>query len=64
MMEHDVPSNLFLQSALLPPPQHRRLRTGASLSFAASGKSWKGYFGSVEKVPGPGGRSKVLICRK
>jgi len=63
MMEHDVPSNL------LP-----RVLFCLRLTIAGSGRAvaflrrereiLEGYFGSVEKVAGPGGRSKVLICRK
>ncbi len=63
MMEHDVPSN-FLPRALF----YVRLTIAGSGRVVAFLRRERevlgGYFGSVEKVPGPGGRSKVLICRK
>jgi hypothetical protein len=62
-MEHYVPSNLLPRALFY-------LR----LTIAGSGRAvaflrrecevLERYFRSVVKVPGPGGRSKVLICCK
>jgi demethylmenaquinone methyltransferase/2-methoxy-6-polyprenyl-1,4-benzoquinol methylase len=63
MMEHDVPSN-FLPRTLF----YVRLTiagSGRAVAFLRREREvLGGYFGRVEKVSGPGGRSKVLICRK
>jgi ubiquinone/menaquinone biosynthesis C-methylase UbiE len=63
MMEHDVPPNPFV-----------RVLFYLRLAFIGAGRAGtflrneravlKGYFGSVEKVMAPAGRSKVMICRK
>ena len=63
MMEHDVPANPFV-----------RVLFYLRLAFVGSGRAvtflrherevLERYFGSVEKVEAPAGRSKVMICRK
>jgi ubiquinone/menaquinone biosynthesis C-methylase UbiE len=63
MMEHDIPSNLFLRSLF-----YLRLTvagTGRAVAFLRREREvLERCFGSVEKALPPGGRSKVLICRK
>jgi ubiquinone/menaquinone biosynthesis C-methylase UbiE len=63
MMEHDVPRNAFVRALF-----YLRLAfmgTGRAIDFLRHEQEvLKGYFGSVEKVVPPTGRSKVMICRK
>jgi demethylmenaquinone methyltransferase/2-methoxy-6-polyprenyl-1,4-benzoquinol methylase len=63
MMEHDVPSNLFLRVLF-----YLRLTVagaGRAVAFLRREREvLEGYFGSVEKALSPAGRSKILICRK
>jgi ubiquinone/menaquinone biosynthesis C-methylase UbiE len=63
MMEHDVPSNAFVRALF-----YLRLASmGAARAITVlrhEREVLERYFGSVEKVVPPGGRSKVMICRK
>ena len=63
MMEHDVPSNLFLRALF-----YVRLTVagaGRAVAFLRREREvLEGYFGSVEKALSPAGRSKILICWK
>jgi ubiquinone/menaquinone biosynthesis C-methylase UbiE len=63
MMEHDVPSNAFVRALF-----YLRLTfigAGRAITFLRHEQQvLMRYFGSVEKVVPPGGRSKVMICRK
>jgi len=63
MMEHDVPANPFVRALF-----YLRLvfmGTGRAITFLRHEKEvLERYFGSVEKVAAPTGRSKVMICRK
>ena len=63
MMEHDVPSNLFLRALF-----YLRLAAagaGRAVAFLRREREvLEGRFGSVEKALSPAGRSKILICRK
>lgn len=63
MMEHDVPSNpavralFYLRLAVIG--------SGRAVTFLRSEREvLEQYFESVEKVVAPGGRSKVMVCRK
>jgi demethylmenaquinone methyltransferase/2-methoxy-6-polyprenyl-1,4-benzoquinol methylase len=62
MMEHDVPSNAFVRALF-----YLRLAfmgAGRAITFLRHEREvLEGYFGSVEKVVPPAGRSKVMICR-
>lgn len=63
MMEHDVPSNLFLRALF-----YLRLTVagaGRAVAFLRREREvLEGHFGSVEKALTPAGRSEILICRK
>jgi ubiquinone/menaquinone biosynthesis C-methylase UbiE len=63
MMEHDVPANAFVRALF-----YLRLAfmgAGRAITFLRHEREvLEGYFGSVEKVVPPAGRSKVMICRK
>ena len=63
MMEHDVPSNPIVRALF-----YLRLAfigAGRAIAFLRHEQEvLERYFGSVEKVVPPGGRSKVMICRK
>lgn len=63
MMEHDVPVNLFVRALF-----YLRLASmgaGRAISILRHEQELLGrYFGCVEKVVVPAGRSKILICRK
>jgi demethylmenaquinone methyltransferase/2-methoxy-6-polyprenyl-1,4-benzoquinol methylase len=63
MMEHDVPANPFVRALF-----YLRLTlvgTGQAIAFLRHEKELlEQYFGKVEKVAAPAGRSKVMICRK
>ncbi len=63
MMEHDVPSNAFVRALF-----YLRLAfmgAGRAITFFRQEQEvLERYFGSVRKVLLPGGRSKVMICRK
>jgi len=63
MMEHDVPSNAFVRALF-----YLRLAfmgAGRAITFLRHEQEVLArYFGSVEKVVSPGGRSKVMICQK
>jgi ubiquinone/menaquinone biosynthesis C-methylase UbiE len=63
MMEHDVPRNAFLRALF-----YLRLSfvgSGHAIAFLRSEQDILArFFRNVEKVVPPGGRSKVLICRK
>jgi len=63
MMEHDVPRNALVRALF-----YLRLASmGAvrAIAFLRHEQEFlERYFGSVEKVAPPGGRSKVMICRK
>ncbi|MGC9197770.1 MAG: methyltransferase domain-containing protein [Acidobacteriaceae bacterium] len=63
MMEHEIPLSpvtkaLFYLRLLLAGSGHAFAFLKQELSLLG------GYFASVEKVAAPGGRSKVVICRK
>jgi ubiquinone/menaquinone biosynthesis C-methylase UbiE len=61
MMEHEVPPNPFVRALF-----HLRLAfigAGRAVTFLRHEREvLEGYFGSVEKVMAPAGRSKVMIC--
>jgi len=63
MMEHDVPPNAFVRALF-----YLRLAfmgAGRAITFLRHEREvLEGYFGSVEKVVPPAGRSKVMICQK
>jgi ubiquinone/menaquinone biosynthesis C-methylase UbiE len=63
MMEHDIPSNLLLRALF-----YVRLSVagaGHAVAFLRREREiLEGYFGSVQKVLSPAGRSKILLCRK
>jgi ubiquinone/menaquinone biosynthesis C-methylase UbiE len=63
MMEHDVPLNPFVRALF-----YLRLAfmgTGRAVCILRHEQELLGrYFGRVEKVVVPAGRSKILICRK
>jgi demethylmenaquinone methyltransferase/2-methoxy-6-polyprenyl-1,4-benzoquinol methylase len=63
MMEHDVPMNLFVRALF-----YLRLASmgaGRAVSILRHEQELlRRYFGRVEKVVVPAGRSKILICRK
>jgi demethylmenaquinone methyltransferase/2-methoxy-6-polyprenyl-1,4-benzoquinol methylase len=63
MMEHDVPPNPFVRALF-----YLRLAfigAGRAITFLRHEREvLEGYFGSVDKVLAPAGRSKVLICQK
>jgi ubiquinone/menaquinone biosynthesis C-methylase UbiE len=63
MMEHDVPSNAIVRALF-----YLRLTfigAGRAITFLRHEQEvLKKHFGSVEKVMPPGGRSKVMVCRK
>ncbi len=63
MMEHDVPSNLFVR--MLFYLRLACIGSGRAMSFLRCEREvLEGCFGSVEKVVEPAGRSKILICRR
>ena len=63
MMEHDVPQNPFVRALF-----YLRLAfigSGRAITFLRHERELlEKYFGSVEKILAPAGRSKVMICRK
>lgn len=63
MMEHDVPANRFVRALF-----YLRLAfigAGRAIAFLRHEReALETYFGSVEKVAAPAGRSKIMICRK
>jgi ubiquinone/menaquinone biosynthesis C-methylase UbiE len=63
MMEHDVPRNAIVRALF-----YLRLTfigAGRAITFLRHEQEvLKRHFGSVEKVVPPGGRSKVMVCRK
>jgi ubiquinone/menaquinone biosynthesis C-methylase UbiE len=63
MMEHDIPPNPFVRALF-----YLRLSfigSGGAIAFLRREREvLEAYFGSVEKVAAPTGRSKVMICRK
>ena len=63
MMEHDVPLNAFVRALF-----YLRLAfigAGRAVTFLRHEREvLEGYFGSVENVVAPAGRSKIMICRK
>ena len=63
MMEHDVPSNPFVRTLF-----YFRLAFiggGLAMTFLRHEQEvLEDYFGRVEKVVAPAGRSKILICQK
>ncbi len=63
MMEHDVPQNPFVRALF-----YLRLAfigAGRAITFLRQEREiLEKYFGSVEKILAPAGRSKVMICRK
>ena len=63
MMEHDVPANPFVR--VLFYLRLAFVSAGRAVTFLRHEREvLEGYFGSVEKVVAPAGRSKVMICRK
>jgi len=63
MMEHDVPPKLFLR--VLFYLRLAIIGAGRAVTFLRHEQEvLESYFGSVEKVMAPAGRSKVMICRK
>jgi demethylmenaquinone methyltransferase/2-methoxy-6-polyprenyl-1,4-benzoquinol methylase len=63
MMEHDIPSNPFVK--VLFYFRLTVIGAGRAITFLHHEQEvLEGYFGSVEKVVSPGGRSKIMICRK
>jgi ubiquinone/menaquinone biosynthesis C-methylase UbiE len=63
MMEHDIPPNPFVRALF-----YLRLAfigSGRAITFLRHERELlEKYFGSVEKILAPAGRSKVMICRK
>ena len=63
MMEHDVPTNAIVRALF-----YLRLTfigSGRAITFLRHEQEvLERHFGSVEKVVPPGGRSKVMVCRK
>jgi demethylmenaquinone methyltransferase/2-methoxy-6-polyprenyl-1,4-benzoquinol methylase len=63
MMEHDVPSNLFVRALF-----YFRLTiigAGRAITFLRHEREvLERYFARVENVTAPAGRSKVLLCRR
>jgi ubiquinone/menaquinone biosynthesis C-methylase UbiE len=63
MMEHDVPQNHLVRALF-----YLRLAfigAGRAITFLRHEReTLEKYFGSVEKVLAPAGRSKVMVCRK
>jgi demethylphylloquinol methyltransferase len=63
MMEHDVPANRFIRALF-----YLRLTfigAGSAIAFLRHEQEvLETYFGTVEKVVAPAGRSKVMVCRK
>jgi ubiquinone/menaquinone biosynthesis C-methylase UbiE len=63
MMEHDVPLNPFIRALFYL--RLASMGTGRAVSILRHEQEFLGrYFGRVEKVLVPAGRSKVLICWK
>lgn len=63
MMEHDVPSNLFVK--ILFYFRLAFIGSGRAVTFLRhEQKTLEGYFESVEKIVSPAGRSKIMVCRK
>jgi demethylmenaquinone methyltransferase/2-methoxy-6-polyprenyl-1,4-benzoquinol methylase len=63
MMEHDVPANPFVK--VLFYFRLAFVSTGQAITFLRREREvLEAYFGSVEKVVAPAGRSKVMIFRK
>jgi ubiquinone/menaquinone biosynthesis C-methylase UbiE len=63
MMEHDVPSHPCVRALFCL--RLALMGAGRTVTFLRHEREvLEGYFGSVEKVVAPAGRSKVMICRK
>jgi demethylmenaquinone methyltransferase/2-methoxy-6-polyprenyl-1,4-benzoquinol methylase len=63
MMEHDVPKNRFVK--ILFYFRLTFIGAGRAIAFLRHEQEvLEVYFGRVEKVVSPGGRSKIMICRK
>jgi demethylmenaquinone methyltransferase/2-methoxy-6-polyprenyl-1,4-benzoquinol methylase len=63
MMEHDVPSNPLVK--ILFYFRLTFIGSGRAIIFLRhEQKVLEGYFGNVEKVVSPAGRSKIMVCRK
>jgi ubiquinone/menaquinone biosynthesis C-methylase UbiE len=63
MMEHDVPPNAFVGALFCL--RLAFIGAGRAITFLRREREvLERYFGSVEKMVPPTGRSKVMICRK
>jgi ubiquinone/menaquinone biosynthesis C-methylase UbiE len=63
MMEHDVPRNAFVRALFYL--RLASMGSGQAVAFLRREQAvLKRCFGNVEKVVPPGGRSKIMICRK
>ncbi|HVN18678.1 MAG TPA: class I SAM-dependent methyltransferase [Dongiaceae bacterium] len=63
MMEHDVPANPFIR--VLFYLRLTVIGAGSAIAFLRhEHEVLERYFGCVEKVAAPAGRSKVMVCRK
>ena len=63
MMEHDVPSNLFVRALFYVRLSF--IGSGRAISFLHHEREvLERYFGRVEKLLAPAGRSKIMLCRK
>jgi SAM-dependent methyltransferase len=63
MMEHDVPSNRFVK--ILFYFRLTFIGAGRAMAFLRHEQEvLASYFGSVEKLVSPAGRSKIMVCRK
>jgi demethylmenaquinone methyltransferase/2-methoxy-6-polyprenyl-1,4-benzoquinol methylase len=63
MMEHDVPSNLFVRALFYVRLSF--IGSGRAISFLHHEREvLERYFGRVEKLLAPAGRSKIMLCWK
>ncbi len=63
MMEHDVPTNRLVR--VLFYFRLTFIGSGRAIAFLRREREvLEQYFGKVEKIAAPGGRSKVMICHK
>ncbi|HLI62362.1 MAG TPA: class I SAM-dependent methyltransferase [Terriglobales bacterium] len=63
MMEHDVPSNPFVRALFYV--RLSLIGSGRAISFLRHEREvLERYFGRVEKLLAPAGRSKIMLCRK
>jgi ubiquinone/menaquinone biosynthesis C-methylase UbiE len=63
MMEHDVPANRFIR--VLFYLRLTFIGAGSAIAFLRHEQEvLERYFGTVEKIAAPAGRSKVMVCRK